>query len=204
MGTRRPAADEDEQIRAVQAGDEAAARALFERYAPTLRTQVRRRMPPGVRRKVADSDVLQEAYVAAFLSLGSFERQGDDAFRAWLGRILEHKILDEVRRWFGTSMRDARRDQTLAGEDAVPEVSASDPSPSMQAMAAEERAALWRAVADLPDDYATIVRLVHQAGLTLTEAGARMGRSGDAARKLYGRAVARLADGLLGGGEAGG
>jgi len=196
------AADDAERIRRIQAGDEAAARALFERYAPELRAQVRRRMPPGVRRKVADSDVLQEAYLAAFLSLGRFEQRGEDAFRAWLGQILEHKILDEVRRWFGTSMRDARRDHTVADGEAVPTACARDPSPSVQAMEAEERAALWQAVDDLPEDYRTVLRLVHESGLSLAEAGARMGRSADAARKLYARAVARLSEGMLGEGEA--
>jgi len=188
---------DDDPIRRIQEGDEAAARALFERYAPALRNQVRRSMPPAMRRKVAESDVIQEAYLAAFLSLGNFEDRGEGAFRSWLARILQHKLHDEVRRYFGTSMRDARREQSVAGQ-SLPAVAGrdTDPSPSMQAMASEERAALWQAVQDLPADYAEIIRLVHRDGLTLTEAATRMGRKPDAVRKLYGRAVARLTEGL--------
>ena len=185
-----------EMIERIKSGDEAAARRLFERYMPALRARVRRKLPPTVRRKVAESDVVQEAYLAAFLSLGDFEDRGEASFRKWLGKILEHKILDEVRRYFGTSKRDARREQSVSGDAPELRKPARDPSPSMFAMAAEERAALWRAVDDLPEDYARILRLVHQEGMTLTEAGSRMDRSSDAARKLYGRAIARLTSGL--------
>ena len=44
----------------------------------------------------------------------------------------------------------------------------------------------------------TVIRLVHVEGLTLVDAGARMGRSADAARKLYGRALAAMAERLRG------
>jgi RNA polymerase sigma-70 factor (ECF subfamily) len=195
------ASPDGDPIRRIQEGDEAAARALFERYVPALRAQVRRSMPPAMRRKVAESDVIQEAYLAAFLSLGNFEDRGEEAFRRWLAGILQHKIHDEVRRFFGTEKRDARREQSVAEPSLPATPTGEDPSPSMQAMAAEERAAMWNAVDLLPADYARILQLVHRDGLTLTAAGERMGRSADAARKLYGRAVARLTDGLLGGGS---
>jgi len=45
----------------------------------------------------------------------------------------------------------------------------------------------------LAEDHATVIRLVHQEGLTLVEAGRRMGRTPDATRMLYGRAMQRLA-----------
>ena len=198
------ASPDGESIRRIQEGDEAAARTLFERYVPALRAQVRRNMPPSMRRKVAESDMIQEAYLAAFLSLGNFEDRGEEAFRSWLAKILQHKIQDEVRRYFGTSKRDPRRErsESVVGQPLPAATTDSDPSPSMQAMASEERAAMWSAVDQLPTDYAQIIRLVHRDGLTLTEAGARMDRKADAARKLYGRAVARLTDGLMGHGGA--
>jgi DNA-directed RNA polymerase specialized sigma24 family protein len=47
------------------------------------------------------------------------------------------------------------------------------------------------------------VLLVHIEGLTLVDAGARMGRSADAVRKLYGRALAAMAPRLRGAGDTG-
>ena len=201
MGEEAAQPIDGDRIEQVRTGDEAAARALFEEYMPTLRARVRRKLPPSVRRKVAESDVIQEAYLAAFLSLGDFEDRGETSFRRWLGKILEHKILDEVRRYFGTRKRDARREQSVGGD--VPSLGrpTSDPSPSMLAMAAEERAALWQAVDELPENYRMVLHLVHRDGLTLTAAGERMARSPDAARKLYGRAVAKLIQGMNEGGE---
>ena len=46
----------------------------------------------------------------------------------------------------------------------------------------------------LPPDYRTILRLVKEEGLTMRAAGERMGRSREAAKKLYGRALLRLTE----------
>jgi DNA-directed RNA polymerase specialized sigma24 family protein len=59
-------------------------------------------------------------------------------------------------------------------------------------MAVEQAGAPRDAIEALPPDQARVVRLVHFEGLTLVAAGERMSRSEDAARKLYGRAIAGL------------
>ena len=43
-----------------------------------------------------------------------------------------------------------------------------------------------------------VLRLVHEEGLTIAEAAERMKRSSEATRKLYARALSRLADGVFG------
>jgi RNA polymerase sigma-70 factor (ECF subfamily) len=188
--------DED-LVRRVRAGDEAAARLLFERHLPALRAKARARLPAALRGKVAESDVIQDAWLAAFLDVGKFEDRGDGSFEKWLQKILRHKLLDEVRRHAGVSKRDARREQRL--DTDAPVADTGQPSPSAEVVSIERSASLNAAIDDLPSDQATVLRWVHQEGLTLTEAGARMGRSADAARKLYGRALVRLG-GRLGGG----
>jgi RNA polymerase sigma factor (sigma-70 family) len=70
--------------------------------------------------------------------------------------------------------------------------------PEEAAIRAEERRRLDRRIAALPPDYALVIRLVHDQGLTLVAAADRMGRSADAVRKLYGRAVAQLTKDLRG------
>ena len=49
----------------------------------------------------------------------------------------------------------------------------------------------------LPPDYREIIRLVQEEGLTMAEAAARMGRSRNAVKHLYGRALSQFAK-LLG------
>jgi len=195
----RDGPSDEEVVRRVVDGDEAAASILFDRHAAALRASVRRHLPAALRAKVGESDVVQEAWLAAYLSLPGFEDRGDRSFVKWLQRILEHKVNDEIRRHAGVAKRDARREERLATGAAVAD--AGQASPSAEVASIERSAALRAAIDDLPSDQAAVVRWVHQEGLTLTEAGARMGRSADAARKLYGRALVRLG-GRLGGGAS--
>jgi RNA polymerase sigma-70 factor (subfamily 1) len=183
----------------VRAGDEAAARLLFERHLPALRAKVRARLPAALRGKVAESDIVQDAWLAAFLDVGNFEDRGDRSFEKWLQQILRHKLLDEIRRHAGVEKRDARREQRLATD--APVADTGQASPSAEVVSMERSAALSAAIDELPSDQATAVRCIHQEGLTLVEAGKRMGRSADAVRKLYGRALVRLG-GRLGGGAS--
>jgi RNA polymerase sigma-70 factor (ECF subfamily) len=189
--------DED-LVRRVRAGDEAAARLLFERHAAELRAKARARLPAALRGKVAESDVIQDAWLAAFLALGKFEDRGDGSFGRWLRGIVEHKIREEAGRHLGARKRDARRDARLLTDEARSIPSPDQPSPSEAAAAGESAADLRRVIESLPEDHATVLRLVYLDGLTLAEAGERMCRSADAVRKTYGRALARLAEKVRG------
>ena len=105
-----PEESDEDLVRRVRAGDEAAARRLFERHVPALRARARSRLPAALRSRVAESDVIQEAYLAAFVALGDFEDRGDGSFAAWLRAILERRIANEVRDGVGAAKRDARRE----------------------------------------------------------------------------------------------
>jgi RNA polymerase sigma-70 factor (ECF subfamily) len=199
-----PEPSDEEIVRRIRDGDGAAATILFDRHRDTLHAAAERGLRPALRGKVGASDIVQDAYLAAFLDLADFEDRGDGSFARWLRQILEHKILNEVRRHAGVAKRDARREVRLAtgtgGAAGTP--TSGDPSPSAAVAAAEQTAAVRGAIDDLPDDYRTVIRLVHEDGLTLVDAGVRMGRSADAARKLYGRALERMADRLVPPGSA--
>jgi RNA polymerase sigma-70 factor (ECF subfamily) len=193
MSEAREPADE-ELVGRVRAGDEAAARLLFDRHLPALRAKARARLPAALRGKVGASDVVQEAWLAAFLDLEGFEDRGDGSFAAWLRTILERRVADEVRRHAAAKKRDAKREVRLATEAARFEPDRGQATPSVLVRDAEESARLRAVVDSLSEDYATVIRLVHREGLTLVEAGARMGRTPDATRMLYNRAMDRLAD----------
>jgi RNA polymerase sigma-70 factor (ECF subfamily) len=187
---------DEELVRRVRAGDEAAARLLFERHLPALRAKARARLPESLRGKVGASDVVQEAWLAAFVALGDFEDRGDGSFGAWLRTILERRVADEVRRHVEAGGRDVRREVRLPTTAMGSGVPAPQVSPSAEAVAGERSAALRDGVDGLDEDHRTVIRLVHEEGLTLVDAGRRMGRSPDAARKLYGRALLRLSERL--------
>jgi len=191
-----PDVSDEDLVRRVRAGDAAAAATLFDRHLPMLRAQARRRLPAALRGKVGASDVIQDAYLAAFMRLGEFQDRGDGSFGAWLRQILEHKVVDEVRRHVEVAKRDARREVRLRTRGDAAEPRADQTSPSGVVARAEEAAAVREAVEDLASDHATVLRLIHREGLSLAEAGLRMNRSADAVRKLHARALASLADRL--------
>jgi RNA polymerase sigma-70 factor (ECF subfamily) len=187
-----PRLTDEELVRRVRAGDEAANRALFDRHREALRAQARRGVSAAMRAKFAESDVVQEAWLAAFLSLDDFEDRGDGSFGRWLRGIVEHRVAREVRRHGGVAKRDVRREVRIPTVDGGATPVDGARSPSRAAMAVEQAGALRDAIEALPPDQGEVVRLVHFEGLTLVAAGERMSRSQDAARKLYGRAIAGL------------
>ncbi len=72
------------------------------------------------------------------------------------------------------------------------ELLAPDGLPSARARAHEQDEALARALAQLPEPQQQILRLRSYEDLSFEEAGKRMGRSAEAARKLWGRAIEQL------------
>jgi RNA polymerase sigma-70 factor (ECF subfamily) len=187
----RSAAPPEEVVRRAQGGDADAQRQLFEHFGPRLRARVQRRMPALVRRKVSASDVVQEAWLTAFQRLDTFEFRGEGTFEAWLGRIVENKVRDEVRRFLRTGKRDARRE----GPD--PEtMGVREPAPSPSSVVANNEAGqvLEARIRRLPPRARLVVDLVHREGLTWSAAGERMECTPEAARKLYARVIGRLSD----------
>src|SRR6185295_2916283 len=115
------------------------------------------------------------------LRLGDFDDRGDGSFARWMATVLDRKVLDETRRHVGAAKRDVRR-EFVAGTSIVRLAGAADdPSPSVQAMRGEERARIDAAMASLPEPQRRVIALVQEERLTFEEAGARLGRSADAA-----------------------
>jgi RNA polymerase sigma-70 factor (ECF subfamily) len=191
-------------IRLAREGEPVAFEVLTERYRERLSAMVEARLYGGVRRKVAVSDIIQEAYLGAYQGLDSFEFVDDDSFRRWLTRIVENKVRDALRRHVGARRRGVAREVTRS-ERAPTEVHAgSIPTPSQVAEGKELGDAVGRALEQLPADYRRAIYLLQERDLRLDEAADEMGRSREAMKKLYSRALGRLEEFLgIEGGEDG-
>ena len=183
---------DEELVRRVRAGDQSAARQLFDRHLPALRARAQGRLPAAVRGKVGASDVVQEAWLAAFQRLADFEDRGAGSFAAWLGTVAERKVLDELRRHLGAEKRDARREMDVASGIARIAGPSAQTSPATRMVRAEEKDALARAVVALPRAQREVIGLVCGEGLDFETTAERLGKSSSAVRKLYGRAVLAL------------
>ena len=190
-GSSQVGKDED-YLRRIRDGDEEAFRILFERYAALLRARIRSRLSPALQRKVGVSDVLQEAYLTAFQRIDDFEDRGDGSFGHWLGKIVEYKIRDTVRR-YATAKRHGGQEVTQGRRAQTVDFPGRLPSPSQVAMGAELAEAARAALVRLPADYREVIHLLQEQQYSIAEAARRMDRSEAALKKLYERALARFA-----------
>jgi RNA polymerase sigma-70 factor (ECF subfamily) len=178
-----------------RAGDPEAQRALFARHERLLAGRIRRVLPPRVRRRVSVSDVLQETRILVAERIGGFEPRHAGAYQAWLLRIADLKAREALRAHAGTAKRAVRRE---ASDDTGPARSVPDrrPSPSQAAMSRETSARVLRTLARLSPADQEVLRLAQLEDRPLAEVAERMGRSPEATKKLFGRALARFARAL--------
>ena len=171
---------------------------LLERYRAYLSLLARTQIGRHLRRRVDDSDVVQETFLAAYRDFASFRGTTEAELVAWLRNILAARLADLMRRHVKARARDVRLQQSLAGEmDRSSQalafaLAARGASPSQEAARRELGVLLADAIQALPADYAEVIVLRHLEGLAFAEVAARMGRSVDSVEKLWVRALARL------------
>ncbi len=168
-------------------GDDGALRLLLERYRPPLEALLLRSIPPALRAKVSISDVLQETYAAVWQDLETFQEKGPGSFRAWLLRVANHRMVDAVRR-FRTARRGVEREVTPADHSGADVLPGRTPTPSSLAIAEELENRLRSSLSTLAPAQREVLQLVLLEGLSMAEVGRRMGRSANAAQKLFARA----------------
>ena len=173
-------------------GDEDAFRELLERFEDDLHPRIARRIPTGLRRRIAASDVIQETCILAFARREEFEDRGDGSFGAWLRAIADRKLKEEIRRHGGTAKRAASREVTRGKRPDTAEFKGLHRTPSAAAMLTEDTLRVRAAMSQLSEDHRTVIQLVVERGLTLREVAEHMGRSREATKKLYGRAILGL------------
>ena len=184
------AASEDEALAlltAARAGDSAALGALMERYRLQLLKTATEELHPSVRPKVPPSDVVQDTFLEAYRLFERFDGVGAAMFRAWLTGILRNKARQAVRRFKGTDKRDAGREVGLSGAGA-----GGGPTPSGHAVKREQAEAVLAAMGRLTAEYQEVIRRRTWDGASFAEIGATSGRTEDAARMLFARAMKRL------------
>lgn len=179
-------------LRRFRDGDEGAFQELLARHGKALSARIRRNLPARVARRVAVSDVLQESCVIAFRRREHMELRGADAFRNWLLGIVDNKVREAVRRHERVAARSAHREVSRHDRADTALFVGRGTSPSHNAMHREELDIAREAMAKLSEDHQRVLRLTRLRGLTLREAAEHLGRSREATKKLYGRAVCRL------------
>jgi len=171
-------------------GSPTAISALFERYGGKLHALIRARLGPQLRRRVESRDIVQIAMMRAFEGFQRFDGAGSRSFVGWLAAIAQAEICDRAD-YYGRQKRDLGREKSLrSGFDAIARQVHTEVS-RLQLESDLER--LAEAVDTLSEDQREVVLLRSFEELPFRAIGERMGRSADACRMLYARALANLA-----------
>ena len=188
-------ADIRDLLAAAQRGSPEAIGRLFQATRGHLLQLAGRELPPELRAKIAPSDVVQDTAVDVQRNFGQFSGDTAEELFAWLREILRNNVVDAVRRYRDSFKRDAAREVSLdsaAVRRAGETLPALQHTPDGSAIRREEAAALGVVLARMPDDYRRVIELRYWQGLSFVEIAPQFGRSPDAVRKLWYRALERL------------
>jgi RNA polymerase sigma-70 factor (ECF subfamily) len=160
---------------AAKRGDRRAFDALVAIHETPLRGFVTRRLASHL-----VDDVLQDIWLAAWNSIGSFK--GRSRFKAWLYQIAVHKCADTQR---------AKMIPTLPIHE--PYVEANLPGTSFHE-GADNRHDVNQALLALPDSQREVLELYYYADLTLAEISGALGRNLNTVKYHFYKAHATVAD----------
>ena len=146
----------------------------------------------GPRRRVEDEeDLRQEIRFAVTQRIRDLRRRDREALRAWVRKVANSRIIDWERR------RKAQRRSpgaALLRLDAThsPEVRSPGPTPSYEAMSAEERERVEHALDSVKPKYRPVLQLLYREAPDLDELAEFLGKGRESARKHVARAMREL------------
>jgi len=166
---------------------------LLAQCGPMLRERFKNEIPRRWQSLLTIDDVMQETYTDAFLDIAEFEPRGEGSFERWLTTIARHNLLNAVEMLEAEKRGGGRRPIAPHSPNesyvALYElVGGTSTTPSGVAADAEARAALARALAQLPDDYRTVVEQYDLEGRSIEEVSTLLGRRRGAVYMLRARA----------------
>ncbi len=149
-----------------------------------------REMNAELRAKCGASDMVQQAFCEAVRDREALRGRTPQQLRGWLRGILINTVRD-VARSYGQAKRKIALEAPIEYRDPHGLV---DPelTPAARAAAREEAEAVDAALARLTDDHRRVIELRNRECRPFGEIGDILGRSADAARTLWFRAVERL------------
>jgi len=203
MADEPQSADETSRlVDRAQGGDIDALNELFQRYHSTMVEVARRKLGPRLRLKEDPDDLAQTTFREATRDFSQYRYQGEGSLLRWLIQILQNKIRDKAE-FYSAGKRDLSRERAMESkgddeDDRGPMDFSSSDLTVTQVVARDENFELLRdALVDLSEEHRRAITLVFFQGLSLRQAGERMGgRSEDAVRMMLRRAESKLGDRL--------
>jgi RNA polymerase sigma-70 factor, ECF subfamily len=183
-----------------RSGDKIAGDQLFGRYHQYLWLLAQAQLGRLVRAKCDASDIVQMTMLEAHRDFQQFAGHEEAELLAWMRRILAHNLFNEHRRYTAKRREAAREvslDHICAGVDHSSVtlgcgLADQTPRPSQLARKREMAVAVANVLAQLPEDYRTVLILRILEGASAEEVAERMGRTAGAVRMLQLRALGAM------------
>lgn len=170
----RSVVSDEHLIQRFKQGDLDSFSPLYERYLSSVLNRVRYVVPE------ADvEDVTQEVFIAVLKSLHTF--RGESLFSTWLRTLTNYKVAEYYRR---RNRKQDPREVPITEAEILP-----DESNGLQM---EERIALRRSLAAMPEKYREIILLRFSDGMKFDEIAKTLGTNLETTKSLFRRAVAAL------------
>jgi RNA polymerase sigma-70 factor (ECF subfamily) len=181
-----------------RAGSPEALGELMEACRRYLLLVAQRELDPALRAKGGASDLVQETFLDAQRGFSGFRGDSETELLAWLRRLLLNNLISFARLYRETDKRQIGKEVGLGNGDSARcewgGLAEESLSPSRQMMKHEEAESIRRGLDRLPADYRQVLLLRYQEEQSFEEIGRTMGRSANAVRKLWLRAIKRLQD----------
>jgi RNA polymerase sigma-70 factor (ECF subfamily) len=184
------------ELRGARAVDVDAVGRVLESCRDYLLIVARRGLDPDLAAKGGASDLVQETLLGAYRDIDAFQGRTRAELLAWLRKILRNNLAHLRRRYRDTRKRRVALELPIGdhwaggNREALP----CDPmTPGACAVRRERAAALMVALEQIPEHYRRVVVWHQYDRLTFEEIGGRLSRSAESARKLWSRALIRLA-----------
>ncbi len=168
-------------VNSAQNGDREAFEKLVLKNGDRIRALVASRLNAHLVLGVDADDVYQETLLRAFQSIKKFAWQGEDSLLRWMGGIAENVILELARR--------RARERTTSFEAHLP---AQVVTASRATRRAERFERLEDSLEKLSPEHREVILLTRIQGLTFEAVAQKMGRSPDAVKQLFYRALKQL------------
>jgi len=175
-------------IQQAKAGSPDALNALYERSGGRLLAYIRLRMGRDLRARLESRDILQATLLKSIQHFDDFRGSYTPSLMAWLAAIAEREIRDRADHAH-RHRRDAAREVPI--EDDV-ELPAPARSALTHAILSEEAERLESALESLTPAHREVILLRKFQELSFGEIGQRLGKSEDACRMLFARAMTAL------------
>lgn len=174
---------DSEIVRRVRAGDVPLFEVLMRRH----NQRVYRAARAIVKDETEAEDVMQQAYVNAFVHLEQFQARAQ--FSTWLTRIAVNEALARRQKQAAQRIAERADDEHGVGMESI---RSTQPDPERQAYAEELRRVLEDAVDLLPDTYRAVFMLRDIEGMSTAETGEGLGLGEEAVKTRLHRARAMI------------